>query len=63
MKRDKSKLSLSKLFSYLFISGQRDELKNVRIGYPLPQGRRSSSEQREKEEGYRHFLLSQVLRS
>ncbi len=64
MNPDKGRPPLTKLFRYLFLSGQRDERNNVHIGYPLPYGQGLSLREVEKQERqYRHFLLSQTLRN
>jgi hypothetical protein len=63
MKQDKGRPSLTKLFSYLFLSGQRDPLRNIHIDPPLPYGRRLSHEELEKQKRqHRQFLLLQTLR-
>jgi len=64
MKQDKGRPSLTKLFGYLFLSGQRDSQRNIHIDSPLPYGRWLSPEEVEKQKRqYRRFLLLQILRS
>ena len=64
MNQNKGKPSLTKLFSYLFFSGQRDPQRNIHIDSPLPYGRTlSQKELEEQKRQYRHFLLLQILRS
>ena len=64
MKQDKGKFFLPKLFSYLFLPGQRDAQWKIRVSPKPTHRRRSSPEEREEQKRqYRRFLLWQTLGS
>jgi hypothetical protein len=64
MERDKDGTSLKKPISYLSVLEQSDPLRDFHIDYPLPYGRKLSPEELEEQKRrYRHFLLSQIIRT
>ena len=62
MKQNKDRPSLTKVFSYIFLSAQRDPRDRI-FSYPFPCGRTLSPEELEEQKRQRrHFLLLQTLR-